>query len=80
MIEAGLVWLGLIGFELLQSLRGRPTLSQFVWAFGRRSIWLKLLGIGLVAILALHLILPMFKEEPLPIPEAPLLILEDDDH
>lgn len=66
MIEAGIAWLALIGFEVVQTLRRKPTLSKFAWTFGRRKSWLLVLGIGLVAFLALHLLLPMLEDDPPP--------------
>lgn len=71
MLEAGLAWLALIGFELIQGLRHKPTLSQFAWSAGRSRKWLKWLGVGLVALLAIHLLLPMWKADPPPVPDAP---------
>lgn len=72
----GLVWLGLIVYEIFIS----PTLSQFAWHFGRKSKWFKILGIGLVALLAVHLLKPMWKDDPPPTPpEAPQWIIVDDE-
>jgi len=64
MIEAGFVWLFLIGFEIVQTVRGGTTLSGFAWGFGKKARWLKWLGIGLIGLLALHLLWPLLKPEP----------------
>lgn len=75
-----IAWLALIGFEIIQGLTGGKTLSQFAWHFGRKAKWLKILGVALVGILAIHLLLPMWKKDPPPTPpEAPQWIIVDDE-
>ena len=68
MLEAGLAWLALIGFEVVQTLRRKPTLSRFAWTVARQRRWLKWIGIGLVALLAVHLLWPLMDDDPQPAP------------
>lgn len=71
MLEAGLAWLALIGFEIVQTVRGKATLSQFVWAAGRHRRWLKWIGVGLIALLVIHLTAPLLREDnPPPVEDS----------
>lgn len=58
MKTAGLAWLALIIFEVVQTIRHQPTLSQFVWWLGGEKPYLI---IALVAWLCWHLLSPIFK-------------------
>lgn len=64
MILAGVAWLAIVTFDVVQALRRKPTLSQAAWALGKRNRASAIVLVVLVFALTLHLLWPLIVGEP----------------